>query len=66
MRSLTTTLIWIISLNVIYAQVPLGFSFQTIIRDGEGKGVKCRLNINYNYMRLTETDDITGSNIHAL
>lgn len=36
------------------------------IRDGEGKGVKCRLNINYNYMRLTETDDITGSNIHAL
>jgi archaellum biogenesis ATPase FlaH len=36
------------------------------IRDGEGKGVKCRLNINYNYMRLTETEDITGSNIHAL
>lgn len=36
------------------------------IRDGEGKGVKCRLSINYNYMRLTETDDITGSNIHAI
>jgi len=36
------------------------------IRDGEGKGMKCRLQINYNYMRLTETDDITGSNIHAL
>ena len=36
------------------------------IRDGEGKGVKCRLQINYNYMRLTETDDISGSNIHAL
>ena len=36
------------------------------IRDGEGKGVKCRLTINYNYMRLTETDDISGSNIHAL
>jgi len=36
------------------------------IRDGEGKGMKCRLLINYNYMRLTETDDITGSNIHAL
>jgi len=36
------------------------------IRDGEGKGMKCRLTINYNYMRLTETDDISGSNIHAL
>jgi uncharacterized protein (TIGR02145 family) len=37
MRSLTTTLIWIVGLNVICAQVPLGFSFQTIIRDSEGK-----------------------------
>lgn len=36
------------------------------IRDGEGKGVKCKLNINYNYMRLTETDDITNSNIHSI
>lgn len=36
------------------------------IRDGEGKGTKCRLIINYNYMRLTETEDITGSNIHTL
>ena len=40
MRSLTTTLIWIVSLNVICAQVPLGFSFQTIIRDSEGKVLK--------------------------
>ena len=36
------------------------------IRDGEGKGTKCRLMINYNMMRLTETEDITGSNIHTL
>lgn len=36
------------------------------IRDGEGKGVKCRLTINYNYMRLTETEDVTGSNIHSM
>jgi archaellum biogenesis ATPase FlaH len=36
------------------------------IRDGEGKGTKCKLNINYNYMRLTETDDVTSSNIHHL
>lgn len=36
------------------------------IRDGEGKGVKCKLNINYNYMRLTETDDVTNSNIHHI
>lgn len=28
------------------------------IRDGEGKNTKCRFNINYDYMRLTETDDI--------
>jgi uncharacterized protein (TIGR02145 family) len=40
MRSLTTTLIWIVSLNVICAQVPLGFSSQTIIRDSEGKVLK--------------------------
>jgi replicative DNA helicase len=36
------------------------------IRDGEGKGTKCRLVINYDYMRLTETDDVTNSNIHSL
>jgi archaellum biogenesis ATPase FlaH len=36
------------------------------IRDGEGKGVKCKLDINYNYMRLTETDEVTNSNIHSL
>lgn len=36
------------------------------IRDGEGRGTKCKLNINYQYMRLTETDDISNSNIHAL
>ena len=36
------------------------------IRDGEGRGVKCKLNINYQFMRLTETDDISNSNIHQL
>jgi len=30
------------------------------IRDGEGKNTKCRFTINYDYMRLTETDDIRG------
>tara|TARA_Y100000389_G_C17462012_1_gene522494 strand:- start:2869 stop:4071 length:1203 start_codon:yes stop_codon:yes gene_type:complete len=28
------------------------------IRDGEGKNTKCRFNINYEYMRLTETSDV--------
>jgi hypothetical protein len=28
------------------------------IRDGEGKNTKCRFTINYDYMRLTETDDV--------
>lgn len=31
------------------------------IRDGEGKGSKCRFDINYDYMRLTETDDVRGN-----
>jgi hypothetical protein len=29
------------------------------IRDGHGKGNKCRFTINYDFMRLTETEDIT-------
>jgi replicative DNA helicase len=36
------------------------------IRDGEGKGTKCKLDIDYNYMRLIETDQITNSNIHSI
>ena len=28
------------------------------IREGQGKGSRCRFDINYNYMRITETDDI--------
>jgi len=32
------------------------------IRDGEGKGSKCRFDIDYNYMRLSETGDIIQSN----
>ena len=36
------------------------------IRDGEGKGTKCKLNINYSIMKLTETDDISNSNIHSI
>jgi replicative DNA helicase len=30
------------------------------IRDGQGKGSRCRFNIDYDYMRLTETEDITN------
>ena len=36
------------------------------IRDGEGKGTKCKLNIDWNHMRLLETDDITNSNLHSI
>jgi len=36
------------------------------MRDGEGKGTKCKLNINWNYMRLIETDEITNSNLHGI
>jgi KaiC/GvpD/RAD55 family RecA-like ATPase len=36
------------------------------MRDGEGKGTKCKLNINWNYMRLVETDEITNSNLHGI
>jgi hypothetical protein len=28
--------------------------------------MKCKLNINYTYMRLTETDETTNSNIHSI
>ena len=36
------------------------------IRDGEGKGIKCKLNINWNYMRLQETHEMSNSNIHSI
>jgi archaellum biogenesis ATPase FlaH len=36
------------------------------MRDGEGKGTKCKLNINWSYMRLIETDEITNSNLHGI
>lgn len=36
------------------------------IRDGEGRGVKCKLNIDYKHMRLIETDEITNSNLHGI
>lgn len=36
------------------------------VRDGEGRGVKCKLKVNYNYMRLTETNDLSNSNIYAI
>jgi len=36
------------------------------MRDGEGKGTKCRLGINWGYMRLIETEDITNSNLHGI
>ena len=31
------------------------------IRDGEGKGTKCSFEIDYDFMRLTETQDVFGS-----
>jgi|TARA_B110000259_G_scaffold97952_1_gene113176 archaellum biogenesis ATPase FlaH len=36
------------------------------IRDGEGKGNKCKLNIDFNHMRLVETEDIATSSIHGI
>ena len=36
------------------------------IRDGEGKGTKCKLNIDWNYMRLAETHEMSNSNIHSI
>ena len=36
------------------------------IRDGECKGTKCKLNINWNYMRLIETEETTNSNLHSI
>ena len=36
------------------------------IRDGEGKGTKCKLNIDWNFMRLTETHEMSNSNIHSI
>ena len=36
------------------------------IRDGEGKGTKCKLNINWSYMRLIETEETTNSNLHSI
>ena len=36
------------------------------IRDGEGKGTKCKLDINWSYLRLRETEEITISNVHAI
>ncbi len=36
------------------------------IRDGEGKGTKCKLNIDWNYMRLQETHEMSNSNIHSI
>ena len=36
------------------------------IRDGEGKGNKCKLNIDFNHMRLVETEEISTSSIHSI
>ena len=36
------------------------------IRDGEGKGTKCKLDIDWNYMRLIETDEMSNSNLHSI
>lgn len=34
------------------------------IRDGEGKNLKCKFNINYDYMRLTETNETSSSGLN--
>jgi KaiC/GvpD/RAD55 family RecA-like ATPase len=34
------------------------------IRDGEGKNLKCKFNINYDYMRLNETNETSSSGIN--
>ena len=36
------------------------------VRDGEGKGLKFQLAIDYNHMRLQETQNQINSNIHAV
>jgi len=36
------------------------------IRDGEGKGTKCKLNINWKFMRLIETEELSTSNLHGI
>jgi uncharacterized protein (TIGR02145 family) len=67
MRSLTTTLIWIVSLNVIYAQAPLGFSFQTIIRDSEGKVQKNQsTGIQFSILVGSSTGTIVYSETHTV
>jgi archaellum biogenesis ATPase FlaH len=34
------------------------------IRDGEGKNLKCKFNINYDHMRLTETNETSSSGLN--
>jgi hypothetical protein len=34
------------------------------IRDGEGKNLKCKFTINYDYMRLNETNETSSSGIN--
>jgi KaiC/GvpD/RAD55 family RecA-like ATPase len=36
------------------------------IRDGEGKGNKCKLNIDFKHMRLVETEESATSSIHSI
>jgi hypothetical protein len=36
------------------------------IRDGEGKGNKCKLEIDFTHMRLNETEDMSTSSIHGI
>jgi uncharacterized protein (TIGR02145 family) len=67
MRSLTTTFIWIVSLNVICAQVPLGFSFQTIIRDNEGKVLKNQATgIQFSILEGSATGTVVYSETHTV
>lgn len=51
------TILGIIQDSIMYSQNEYWLKVLKV-RDGEGKDSKCKLTINYDYMRLTETDEI--------
>lgn len=51
------TILGIIQDSIMYSQCEYWLKVLKI-RDGEGKDSKCKLSINYDFMRLTETDEI--------
>jgi uncharacterized protein (TIGR02145 family) len=65
MKSLKTLLLLILSVS-IYAQSPLGFSFQTIIRDAEGKVQKNQaVKLRFNILQGSESGSSVYSETHA-